>query len=117
MPTSDSLTEQCRAGVRLVVLGVTVTDAAALVGVERVRLSRALNSPEGREYLVHLRDLCDHYTAAMGVLGLLPVDVIRPKRGRPVAPPSPHGLRRVVGNRLRQRAGLPPKPTDTDNDD
>lgn len=103
------LTELHRAAIRLVVIGVKITDAAEIHGMARPELSRALHSPAGQEYAAHVRGICEHYTASLHVLGLVPSDITRP--GCRYRTPSPPGnaatLRRVAGLRIRERAGLP----------
>lgn len=61
-------------------MGLTVTEAAKVQGISRQTVSTAYNSEAGREYVAHLRDRINQYTAAMVVLGLVPDDIVRPRQ-------------------------------------
>jgi hypothetical protein len=104
-------TDHFRAALRLISLGMTVTQAAEATHIERRVVSKYLHSEEGSAYMRHLQDLADHYAACMSALGLVPADVIRPKRGRPVKPsPNVAGFRKAAGEARRARHGLPDGP-------
>lgn len=97
--------------------GIKVTAAAKAVGMGRADLSRAYNSPAGQEYATKVRALCEHYVAAMHALGVVPSDITRTTAARrtPNPPGTPAGIRSAIGQRLRERAGLPPTPPPPDN--
>lgn len=83
---------------------MTVTDAAQVHSIPRSELSRAYNSAEGKAYAQHLRELCDQYTAALVALGMVPDDIIRPRRHRrPHPPKTAHPLRRDHAAKLNAR--------------
>ena len=99
------------------VCGVKQVDAARFTGMARVDLSRAYNSPAGQEYAAKVRALCEHYVAAMHALGVVPSDITRQTAARrtPNPPGTPSGIRNAIGQRLRERAGLPPTPPPPDD--
>jgi hypothetical protein len=103
----ENLTERHRAGIRLLVMGITRQDAAELLHIVPGDLTRAYRSAPGQEYAQHMRELCEHYAAAMHVLGLVPRDITRQAQpGAPPRPPaSPAALRRTAAARIRARLG------------
>lgn len=115
---NHSLTETERAAIRLMVAGVRSSDAAEIHGLARVEMSRAYRSPAGQEYAAHIRNLCEHYTAALHVLGLVPADITRAgcKYKTPNPPGTATNLRRVAKARMRERMGLPKGTTVEDNE-
>ena len=103
------LTDSHRAAIRLVVIGVRITDAAEIHGIARVELSRALHSEAGQQYAAHMRGVCEQYTAALHVLGLVPSDITRPgcRYKTPQPPGSVATLRKTAAARIRESMGLP----------
>jgi len=79
MISKTRLNERYLACIRLIVMGLSVTESARVHGISRQTISTAYNSEAGREYVAHLRDQINQYTAAMVVLGLVPDDIIRPR--------------------------------------
>lgn len=66
--------------IRQVILGVVLKRAVAdKHGVSHTWLSSVVNSTAGRDYARHLLDLTERYTAALGALGMVPDDIIRPR--------------------------------------
>lgn len=109
MTTPAALTEIHRAAIRLLVVGVKVKDAAEIHGISRTELSRTYHSPAGQQYAAHMRGVCEQYTAALHVLGLVPSDITRPgcRYKTPQPPGSATALRKTAAARIREGMGLP----------
>jgi hypothetical protein len=103
------LTETHRAAIRLIVIGVRHKDAAEVHGMSYTDLSRAYRSPAGQQYAAHMRGVCEQYTAALHVLGLVPSDITRPgcRYKTPQPPGSATTLRKTAAARIREGMGLP----------
>ena len=103
------LTETHRAAIRLIVIGVRHKDAAEVHGMSYTDLSRAYRSPAGQQYAAHMRGVCEQYTAALHVLGLVPSDITRPgcRYKTPQPPGSVATLRKTAAARIREGMGLP----------
>jgi len=88
---------------------IQFTDAAEIHGIARVELSRALHSEAGQQYAAHMRGVCEQYTAALHVLGLVPSDITRPgcRYKTPQPPGSATALRKTAAARIREGMGLP----------
>ena len=81
-------------------LGMSVTDAAALLGVSQPRLSIIYRSEPGQAFALHLEALANDYVARMLALGLTPRHISAAKGGG-VAPER---------TRVRKRHGKHPEP-------
>lgn len=105
----SQLTDTHRAAIRLIVIGVRHKDAAEVHGMSYTDLSRAYRSPAGQQYAAHMRGICEQYTAALHVLGLVPSDITRPgcRYKTPQPPGSATTLRKVAAARIREGMGLP----------
>ena len=106
----ERLSEAQRACIRLMVIGIKVKDVAEIYGLSRTELSRAYRSDVGQAYAAELRSLCEHYVAAMHVLGLVPDDILRPgcKYRTPNPPSSMSPIRRAARGSLKRLAGILP---------
>ena len=80
MISSTRLNERYKAAIRLIVMGLSVTESARVHGISRQTISTAYNSEVGREYVAHLRHQINQYAAAMFALGLVPDDITRRRR-------------------------------------
>jgi len=68
------------AAICLIVMGLSVTEAARVHGISRQTISKAYHSEAGREYAARLGDRITQYTASMVALGLVPDDILHPRR-------------------------------------
>lgn len=67
-----TLAPRHRQAIRLIVLGLPLEDAAALIGVTPNRLCTIYRGPVGQAFALHLESLANDYTARMLALGLTP---------------------------------------------